>query len=324
MTILSQFPWWIFLIVVLLAFVCELTDSSLGMGYGTTLTPILLLLGFDVMQIVPAVLLSEFLTGIVSAVFHSLLKNMTLGRNKVVVGNPVINSETDIINLTTSGGKSLTKMSSPQKPTFIEKVNELTLDTKVIIVLTFFGILGTLASVIISIIFGYDAIFKFGVKVYIGIMVFAMGILILIFRKKQIRFSFKKITLLGTIAGANKGISGGGYGPLVVSGQILSGREGKNAIASTSLSEGIICFVGALAFLITSIVTSSIAGGPISYGNWELAPFIVGGAIFSAPLAAFITKKVENRWLIIVVGIVTVVLGLFSLTKTVLGFTGVW
>ena len=28
--------------VIILAFMCELVDSSLGMGYGTTLTPILL------------------------------------------------------------------------------------------------------------------------------------------------------------------------------------------------------------------------------------------------------------------------------------------
>jgi len=40
-----------------LAFVCEFIDSSLGMGYGTSLTPILLLMGFHPLQVVPAVLL---------------------------------------------------------------------------------------------------------------------------------------------------------------------------------------------------------------------------------------------------------------------------
>jgi hypothetical protein len=34
-----------FFIVIFLAFIFELVDSSLGMGYGTTLTPILLILG---------------------------------------------------------------------------------------------------------------------------------------------------------------------------------------------------------------------------------------------------------------------------------------
>ena len=38
-----------------LAFVCEFVDSTLGMGYGTSLTPILLLMGFEPLQVVPAV-----------------------------------------------------------------------------------------------------------------------------------------------------------------------------------------------------------------------------------------------------------------------------
>ncbi len=56
--------------IILLAFVCELVDSTLGMGYGTTLTPLLLILGYEPIVIVPAVLFSEFLTGISAGFFH--------------------------------------------------------------------------------------------------------------------------------------------------------------------------------------------------------------------------------------------------------------
>ena len=42
--------------IVLLAFFCELVDSTLGMGYGTTLTPLLLAVGYEPIAIVPAVL----------------------------------------------------------------------------------------------------------------------------------------------------------------------------------------------------------------------------------------------------------------------------
>jgi len=35
------------LILFSIAFLCEYTDSTLGMGYGTTMTPILLLMGFE-------------------------------------------------------------------------------------------------------------------------------------------------------------------------------------------------------------------------------------------------------------------------------------
>jgi len=52
---------WLMFVLVIGAFICEYVDSTLGMGYGTTLTPVLLLVGFAPMQIVPAILLSEFM-----------------------------------------------------------------------------------------------------------------------------------------------------------------------------------------------------------------------------------------------------------------------
>jgi len=61
--------------VTVIAFICEGVDSTLGMGYGTSLTPILWLMGFEPMQIVPCVLLSEFVTGITAAGFHHRARN---------------------------------------------------------------------------------------------------------------------------------------------------------------------------------------------------------------------------------------------------------
>lgn len=39
--------WFSAIIVAILAFLLEIVDASLGMGYGTILTPVLLMLGFD-------------------------------------------------------------------------------------------------------------------------------------------------------------------------------------------------------------------------------------------------------------------------------------
>ena len=64
------------ILVVGLAFCTEYIDSTLGMGYGTALTPVLLLLGFEPLIIVPAVLLSEFVTGILAAFAHSRAGNV--------------------------------------------------------------------------------------------------------------------------------------------------------------------------------------------------------------------------------------------------------
>jgi len=315
--------WGIAAILVLIAFLCEFMDSSLGMGYGTTLTPVLLLFGFEVSQIVPAVLISEFITGLSSALFHVLFKNMTLGSTKKPESEKRLMSNPDA-QPTGSGIIASKKGLIDVKPTFRQRIRNLTLDTKVVIILTFFGVIGTIIAAVISVVFGFNPVFKFGVKIYIGLMVFAMGVIIVSLINKDIKFSLKRIISMGAIAGFNKGLSGGGYGPITVSGQILSGREGKNAIASTSLAEGIVCFVGATAYIVTNIITSYKATGIVSVGELGLAPILVIGAFLSAPLAALTTKKIDAKWLKIAVGIATILLGLFSLTRSTLGFLNIW
>jgi len=65
-------------LIMLLAFGCEFVDSALGMGYGTTLTPVLLMLGYEPLQIVPAILFSECVTGFVAAISHHEIGNVNL------------------------------------------------------------------------------------------------------------------------------------------------------------------------------------------------------------------------------------------------------
>jgi uncharacterized membrane protein YfcA len=64
-----------YLLILPLAFICEFMDSSLGMGYGTTLTPLLLLMGFEPLQVVPAVLMSECVTCFVGILVYFLTKS---------------------------------------------------------------------------------------------------------------------------------------------------------------------------------------------------------------------------------------------------------
>jgi hypothetical protein len=79
----------IIVIIVVLAFACEFMDSSLGMGYGTTLTPALMLFGFQPLQIIPAVLFSELLTGLLAGAFHHYhgnadFKPKTINPSKII------------------------------------------------------------------------------------------------------------------------------------------------------------------------------------------------------------------------------------------------
>lgn len=70
------------LFIFLAALFCEFIDSTLGMGYGTTLTPVLLLAGFSPLQIVPAILLSECITGFAAGIFHHRDGNLNLLRDR--------------------------------------------------------------------------------------------------------------------------------------------------------------------------------------------------------------------------------------------------
>ena len=245
--------------LLLLALVCEYVDSTLGMGYGTTLTPILLLAGYGTIQIVPAVLLSEFLTGILAGIFHHECGNVNL---------------------------------KPGSRPF-----------RVVLVLAACSIVGTLAAVFIAV-----NVPGWVIKTYIGVLVLSMGIGILLTINKNFAFSWKKVIGLGLVAAFNKGLSGGGYGPLVTGGQIMAGVDGKGAIGITSLAEGLVCIVGVLAYMLTG-------NGAV---NWGLAPSLVLGAVLSVPLAAFTVKKMPVRKLRWAIGITVTILGLFTLVKLVL------
>jgi protein-S-isoprenylcysteine O-methyltransferase Ste14 len=74
--------------VFVLAFVCEYIDSALGMGYGTLLTPGLIIIGFDVHEIIPAILLSQAIAGAPASAFHMLQENLVMeDKRRVLVAS---------------------------------------------------------------------------------------------------------------------------------------------------------------------------------------------------------------------------------------------
>lgn len=337
---------------MVLAFLFELMDASFGIGFGTTFTPILLIIGFTVYTIVPSILTAEVIAGIVAMIFHALLKNVRLGqkrafrrrRRRKAKVNSLPNSE-------------MAKASSASKPdeaeseeeiiieddndieigefdeikevklengSFINKLRNLTTDTKIILVLASVGILTSIIAVVINVIFTENVYFNLGVKIYIGIMVLSMGVLTLALRKMKMKFSMKRIIALGAISGFNKGLSGGGYRPITVAGQMLTGREGKSALAASIFSKTAVCFVAALAYVITHLFVDRSIGEAISWDFLELAPFLIIGKTLAAPLGAMIVKKVDSKWLKVLVGSGTIVLGILSLVRISLDHYGIW
>lgn len=65
-----------FVIIGILAFALEFLDNSMGGGFGTMTSPILLLAGFDPHSVVPAVLFSETASGFFGGSWHSYYQNV--------------------------------------------------------------------------------------------------------------------------------------------------------------------------------------------------------------------------------------------------------
>ncbi|MCB4792430.1 MAG: sulfite exporter TauE/SafE family protein [Elusimicrobia bacterium] len=246
-------------LVGIIAFISEYLDSSLGMGYGTALAPILIILGYNPVYVVPAILISQLITDIAACLLHHNLSNVDLS------------------------------MKSD--------------DFKVALYLGIISSLGAIISVIIAL-----KVPKWLLILYIGILVTAMGLLILFSVTKPMAFSWRKIMGISFLAAFNKGISGGGYGPLVMGGQILSGVSAKNAVGITAFAEAVTCLVG---FLVYIVMGKAI--------DWKLTGLLILAAVPAVPFAALTVKKVNVVKLKLYVGVFITFLGVSTLFKIASG-----
>ncbi|MEJ2054013.1 MAG: sulfite exporter TauE/SafE family protein [Calditrichaceae bacterium] len=268
----------LFLLVFILAFICEFIDSSMGMGYGTILTPVLLIMGFDPLMVIPSILLSQAFGGFSASIFHHQFHNATFNRK----------SE----------------------------------DFKIFLYISGFGIIATIFAALLSI-----NLPKSLLKSYIGLLVLIMGVIVLY--NHTFTFSLKKMIAIGVISAFNKGLSGGGFGPVVTGGQIISGQNHRNAIGITTLAEAPICMIGFFTFIIGRTVqelNGQVLNMPFSkfthhlfapdMFSWELLLALLLGSVFVTPFGAFTTKVINKKILNYIIGITITLLGIWTLYKT--------
>lgn len=243
------------LAVFLVALLCEYLDSSLGMGYGTTLTPSLLLVGFEPLEIIPAVLFSECLTGVVAGVLHHRDGNVDFVRDR--------------------------------------RARATTLW------LSLLSAVGAIGAVTIAV-----NVPKSWLTALIGLIIVAMGIVIIVTSRRPLRYRPGHLIAIGAVAAFNKCLSGGGYGPLVTAGQVVSGISSKQAVGITSLAEGLTCLIGLAAYL---LLHSTL--------DWRLAGPLTVGALLSVPLATLTVRQMPEHAVRWTVGLATLALGGLALGK---------
>nr|QNO54459.1 hypothetical protein NCOPHCNO_00010 [Methanosarcinales archaeon ANME-1 ERB7] len=145
--------------IIALTAVAEVVDSSLGMMYGTLLSPLLIALGHDPLVVVPALLFSQSFGGLMAAINHHKYGNANF-------------------HWTSADFKSFALIAVP-------------------------GLFAVICGVFVA-----TEIPKWVLKTYIGLLVTAIGIMILL--GITTRFSFRKVALIGFVGAFNKALSGGG------------------------------------------------------------------------------------------------------------------
>jgi uncharacterized membrane protein YfcA len=223
------------------------------MGYGTTLTPILLIIGFPVKAVIAAALLSQVIANCAAAFFHHQQGNVDFWRE-------------------------------PES-------------RKAVVLLGGVGVVTACITTAATI--NMDASL---LRTAVTVMVVCMGVFMLFGATSKIRFSSSSVALLAAVAGFNKAFCGGGYGPLVAGGQVLSGVSVHAAIAITAVAEALVCS--------SAIVTYFVAGGRVPL--YLLVPLVIG-AVLSTPISAFTLRRLPASLVKKLMGAVIVTLGVIAL-----------
>jgi hypothetical protein len=141
---------------------------------------------------------------------------------------------------------------------------------------------------------------------YIGVLVVAMGVLCL--RPVYYDFSWKKMWAIGLLAGFNKALSGGGFGPVTSTGKILGGLDPKVSVGTTTLAEVPICLV--------SFAAWTLLGGRVN-GYFVLA--LCAGSLAGGFLGPSMTARMDTTKLRRAVGWLAVLSGAWLLADLALG-----
>jgi uncharacterized protein len=143
-------------------------------------------------------------------------------------------------------------------------------------------------------------------KPLVACYLFLMGVIILLKAFKKIlpippnRLKhLKKLALSGGFLDA---VGGGGWGPIVTSSLIGQGNCPRKTIGTVNAAEFFIALVTGIGFIFLGAIE-----------HWALVCGLIVGGLFAAPFAAFLTSRLNVRVLLIVVGLLIMILSLFTL-----------
>jgi uncharacterized membrane protein YfcA len=113
-----------------------------------------------------------------------------------------------------------------------------------------------------------------------------------------------RVAPLGFVGGLLDSIGGGGWGPIVTSSLIGQGTTPRYAIGSVNLAEFFVTFTISATFVAT-----------IGLELWPIIAGLIIGGVVAAPFAAYATKMLPDKVLMIIVGCVVAILSLRTIVS---------
>ena len=139
------------------------------------------------------------------------------------------------------------------------------------------------------------------IKPIVGGYTLILGVVIIVkvIRKHQKRKQLKRVGWLATAGGFLDAIGGGGWGPVVSSTLIASGKNPRLVIGSVNLAEFFVSLASSFTFF-------TLIGG----SGWQTILGLILGGVVAAPIAAHLSKKLNVKAMMIFVGIVVIIVSL--------------
>ena len=152
------------------------------------------------------------------------------------------------------------------------------------------------------------------VRVFVGLYLLALGGVVLLKALRPlppaVALPTGQVGVLGFCGGLLDAIGGGGWGAIVTSTLIGRGNVPREAIGSASLAE----------FFVTSAVSAAFVA-TVGITLWPIITGLVLGGVLAAPFAAVAAKRVPDRLLMVLVGVVVSLLALRGLLASLRALT---
>jgi hypothetical protein len=162
----------------------------------------------------------------------------------------------------------------------------------------------------VTAVYGVFKTAKVWIQLYVAILLIMMGVISLVqSRLRERPYRPKMMIGFAALAGFNKGIGGGGYGPVVTIGGLMSGVPVKSMMAVTAISEGTVSTFSILVWL--ALLTSGVA---IDY---LLLPSMMLATIFTAVAAPWATRVFPEKLWKVVVPIYCCILAAYTFYKAI-------